>query len=268
MRFGFVCFGQILRLEWGNEKVFRISSVLKLAAGAAFFFAGAISAAQAMSVTPIHVEMASAGNNSRTQVTVHNNGKDPLPVETALERLTLDENGNRKTAKAGDDFLVFPPQAIIPAGGTQVFRLQWVGEPMLAQSQSYMMSVSQVPVKLPKGQSKLQVVMSFGVVINVAPPQAQPALKVVGSGLTTDGKGKRRPFVTVENPTKFHALLPDGKLSLAGPGWQHTLSQTEMREKLGIGLVQPGKRRRFVLPLDLPANVSSVQASLDYRRKN
>ena len=236
-------------------------------AAATFFIAGALSAAHAMSVTPIHVEMASTGNTSRTQVTVHNNSKDAMPVETGLERMSLDENGNRKLVKAGDEFLVFPPQAIIPPGGTQVFRLQWVGEPMLGQSQSYMLSVSQVPVKLPQGQSKLQVVMSFGVVVNVAPPQAAPSLKVVGSGLTTDSKGQRRAFVTVENPTKFHALLPDGKLSLAGTGWQHTLTSTEMREKLGIGLVQPGKRRKFVVPLDLPASVTTVQASLDYNPK-
>ncbi len=245
-----------------------LSFWFRIAASFAFLLPGVFSAAQAMSVTPIHVEMISAGSTSRNQVTVHNNGKDPLPVETGLERMALDENGNRKMVKAGDEFLVFPPQAIIPPGGTQVFRLQWVGEPMLAQSQSYMLSVSQVPVKLPQGQSKLQVVMSFGVVVNVAPPQAAPSLKVVGSGLTTDAKGHRRAFVTVENPTKFHALLPDGKLSLAGPGWQHTLSSTEMREKLGIGLVQPGKRRRFVLPIDLPASVGSVQASLDYRGKS
>jgi fimbrial chaperone protein len=245
----------------------RFTSITAAVASAITFISGSISAAHAMSVTPIHVEMVSAGNTSRTQVTVHNNSKDAMPVETGLERMTLDENGNRKLVKAGDEFLVFPPQAIIPPGGTQVFRLQWVGEPMLGQSQSYMLSVSQVPVRLPQGQSKLQVVMSFGVVVNVAPPQAAPSLKLVGSGLTTDSKGHRRPFVTVENPTKFHALLPDGKLSLAGAGWQHTLTSTEMREKLGIGLVQPGKRRKFVLPLDLPANVTTVQANLDYAPK-
>lgn len=218
-------------------------------------------------MTPIHVEMASVGSASRTQITVVNDGKEPMPVETTLGHLTLNENGERTITKAGDEFLVFPPQAMIPPGGTQVFRLQWVGDPTLAQSKSYMLNVSQVPVKLPKGQSKLQVVMSFGVVINVAAHQAVPALKVVGTGMTTDKQGKRRAVVTVENSSKHHALLPDGRLSLSGAGWSHTLNQTEMREKIGIGLVQPGKRRKFVMPVDLPASVSSVQANLDYRPK-
>jgi len=228
---------------------------------------GLIGPAAAMSVTPIHVEMTSAGGQSRNQVTVTNTGKTPMPVETTLERLQLDEEGNRKTTKAGDDFLVFPPQAIIPPGGTQVFRLQWVGEPTIAQSQSYVFSVSQVPVQFPKGQSKVQVVMSFGVVVNVGPTQGTPSLKVVGSGITTDKKGKRRAFVTVENPTKTHALLPEGKLSLSGNGWSQNLNSAEIREKLGIGLVQPGKKRRFVVPLDVPNNVTTVQVSLDYSPK-
>ena len=215
---------------------------------------------------PIHVEMKSVGGPSRSQVTVTNTGTAPLPVETALEKLLLDEDGKRKMSKAGEEFLVFPPQAIIPPGGTQVFRLQWVGEPQLAQSQSYIFSVSQVPVQFPKGQSKVQVVMSFGVIINVAPTDGAPALKVVGSGLIND-KGKRRAYVTVENPTKTHALLPEGKLSLTGEGWSQSLTQAEIREKIGIGLVQPGKRRKFVIPLDVPASVSSVQANLDYKPK-
>ena len=243
------------------------SKLLPAAAAAMVLACGAADTANAMSVTPVHVEMTSVGGASRNQVTVTNPGKVPMPVETLLEKLQVDENGDRTTSKAGDDFLVFPPQAMIPPGGTQVFRLQWVGEPMLDQSQSYMFSVTQVPVKLQPGESKLQMVMSFGVVINVAAAQASPSLKVVGTALTNDKQGKRRAVVTVENPTRSHALLPDGKLSLAGNGWSHTFNSSEIREKIGIGLVQPGKRRKFVMPVDIPVNVASVQATLDYRPK-
>ncbi len=223
--------------------------------------------ADAMSVTPIQVEMLSVGG-PRAQVTVNNDAKEPLPVEIVIEKLTLDENGGRKLAKAGDDFAVFPPQAMIAPGASQVFRLQWLGDPQLTESQSFMMSVNQVPVKLPKGQSAVQVVMSFGVVVNVAPPQGTPSLKVVGSGVETDRKtGKRHPTITVENPTRIHALLPQGTINISGGGWSKSMSATELSEKVGIGLVQPGKKRKFILPVDLPANVSNVQASLDFKPK-
>lgn len=245
-------------------KLFRsLVSTLALGSVAATFSAPA----DAMSVTPIQVEMLSTGGQ-RAQVTVNNDAQEPLPVEIVIEKLALDENGGRKLAKSGEDFVVFPPQAIIAPGSSQVFRLQWVGEPQIAESQSFMISVNQVPVKLPKGQSAVQVVMSFGVVVNVAPPQGSPSLKIVGTGVETDKKtGKRHPTITVENPTKVHALLPQGTISLSGGGWSKSMGPTELSEKVGIGLVQPGRKRKFILPVDLPADVSSVQASLDFKPK-
>jgi fimbrial chaperone protein len=224
--------------------------------------------ARAMDVTPIQVEMASAGKLSRAQVTVHNTGDAPMPVESKLENMKLDANGVRKLSPAGEDFLVFPPQAMIPPGGAQVFRLQWVGDPALAKSQSYMFTVSQVPVKFPKGSSKVQVVMGFGVVIDVAAAGVTPNLTVVSSKLAKDKKGNQRAVLTVENPTATHALLPNASISLSGEGWSKTLSATQLRDTIGIGLVQPGMRRRFVLPGAVPASVTNLQVSLDYHPKH
>jgi fimbrial chaperone protein len=220
-----------------------------------------------MSVTPIHVEMTSAGSGGRAQVTVTNDGTTPLPVEAAVQKLILAEDGAQQLAKGGDDFLVFPPQALIPPGASQVFRVQWVGEPVIAESESFMLSMNQIPVKLPEGQSAVQVVMSFGVVINVAPPQGTPALALVAAGIAKSKDGKRHPTITVENSSKIHALLPQSTIQVSGGGWSHAFSPLELREKVGIGLVQPGKRRRFVLPVDLPDGVTSVQASLDFKPK-
>lgn len=226
----------------------------------------AAASAQAMSVRPIQIEMLSVGG-TRPQFSVDNDSKEPLPVEIVIQKLTLDENGGRKLSKANDKFLVFPPQALIQPGSTQVFRLQWVGEPQIAQSESYMLSVNQIPVKLPAGKSAVQIVMSFGVVVNVAPPAGLPALKLVGTGTTTDKSGKRFPTITVENTSKTHALLPQAIIKLSGGSWAYTMSASEISQKVGIGLVQPGAKRKFTLPVDLPAGVSSVQATMDFNSK-
>jgi len=248
-----------------NTPIARIITSLSLLLAPAIYLAGAPAAA--MSVTPIHVEMTSAGSGGRAQVTVTNDGADPLPVEAVIQRMSVSEDGTQKLAKAGEDFLVFPPQALIPAGGSQVFRVQWVGEPMITQSESFMLSMNQIPVKLPAGQSAVQVVTSFGVVINVAPPQGAPALTLVGTGVAKSKDGKRHPTITVENPTNIHALLPQSTIRLSGDGWSYDLQPLELSEKVGIGLVQPGHKRRFVLPVELPVEVTSVQASLDFKPK-
>ena len=250
----------------------RVAATL-LARVAAALAVGALAAllsplsASAMSVSPIHVEMATVGNTSRAQIVVANDGTEPLPVEASLDAIALDEAGNAKHSQAGEQFLVFPPQALIPPGGTQVFRVQWVGEPDLQKSESYMLSLTQIPVKLPKGQSAVQVVMSFGVMINVAPAEGQPQMSLVSTGVVKGKDGKRHPVITVANSSNVHGLLERSIIHLSGAGWQASYQGEEISQKIGIGLVQPGHKRKFVLPDVLPAGVDSIQATLDYKQK-
>jgi hypothetical protein len=35
---------------------------------------------------------------------------------------------------------------------------------------------------------------------------------------------------------------------------------------MGVGLIQPGKTRRFLLPVDMPAGVTKITASIDYKQ--
>ncbi len=221
------------------------------------------SAARAVTVSPMQVEMTSAGSRNHATVAVVNNSTLPLPIEAVIQRMSLDENGKAQTAKASDDFLVMPPQVLIAPGATQNFRIQWLGEPMIDTSQSFYIFFNQVPLKPSPGQSAVQVVMSMGVMVNVAPPQGSPQLQVVETGITTDAKGKRHPTVTVQNPTRIHALLPQSTIRLTSGNWSQTLQSGLLSEQIGTGLVQPGQRRRFVLPVDLPQGVTSVQASID-----
>ena len=104
--------------------------------------------AAATSVSPIQVEMASAGSASRTQVKVTNSGQTPLALEASVKRMDLDEGGNQTLSRAGDEFLIFPPQAMVAPGVTQVFRVEWVGAPDLPESQSFLLSLSQIPLTI------------------------------------------------------------------------------------------------------------------------
>ena len=180
--------------------------------------------------------------------------------------MNLDENGERKLSNGGEDLLVFPPQAVVPAGGTQVFRVQWAGEPMLDKSKSYLLSITQVPVKLAPTQSSVQVVVSFGVVVNVAPPQGSPALKLIATGVVTDKQGERHP----RSPSRINA----------GPRVIAECDHTTIRWKLvadfdaghdqypdrhrarATGKAPPGD-----VSVDLPADVKTIQASVEMTTK-
>lgn len=223
--------------------------------------------AAAMSLSPTQVEMTSVGKTSQARIVVVNNSAQPLPVEAVVKRANLTEAGLAQASEASDEFLVMPPQAMIPPGGSQVFRIQWLGEPLLAASQSYMLFMNQIPVKFAKTDSRLQVVFSMAAMINVAPPQGEPALRVVEAGVVVDAAGNRRPKLTVENTSNVHALLPRSTIRLAGGSWSETLTPGLLSQSIGIGLVQPGRRRTFILPGRVPPGVSRLQADLDTKRR-
>jgi P pilus assembly chaperone PapD len=222
--------------------------------------------AAAMSVTPIVLDMSTAGAGNHSQISVVNDGAKPLPVEIVVSRIELDEKGEMSSKPAGDEFLIFPPQALVAAGATQNFRIQWVGEPQIKTSQSYVFSVNQVPVKMPEGKSGVQVVFNFATIVNIAPPGGKAGIEFVKAGVGKDDKGKTRPEVTVKNPGNVHAKLTDATIKLSAGSWSQTLAPEQLRQSMGVGLVQPGKTRWFILPADLPEGVTQVTASIEYKQ--
>lgn len=238
-------------------------SMVRLAILAVLALGARASDALAVTVAPMQIEMVSTGGRSHATVSVVNNSDQPLPIEVVASRMSMDESGNPKMSKASDEFLLMPPQAMIPPRATQNFRIQWLGEPVLQSSQSFYIFFNQVPLKSPPGKAAVQVVMSMGVMVNVAPPHGRADLRVVGTGIATDAHGKRHPMIIVQNHSNVHGLLPQGTVHLAAGNWTETLPPGLLSETIGSGLVQPGKRRKFVLPVDVPQGVTSVRASLE-----
>jgi fimbrial chaperone protein len=226
--------------------------------------ATAIQTCSAMTVTPMQIEMSSTGRQSRGVITVVNDSELPLPVEIVIKKANLDQHGIPQLSNASDNFLVMPPQALIAPGATQNFRVQWLGEPLLEKSESFFFYVNQIPVKLSGRRHDVQLVFSVGVMVNVAPPSGAPALAVVGTSVATDRSGRRYPAITVENPSNVHALFPQSTIQLSSGDWSDSISSGELAQFIGIGLVQPGHRRRFVLPVLLPPGASSVQCKLEF----
>ncbi len=224
-----------------------------------------VASAKAMSVTPIVIDMSTAGNTRTAQISVVNDGAKPLPVEIVVSQIELDEKGEMTSKAAGDEFLIFPPQAMVPAGATQNFRIQWVGDPAIKTSQSYIFSVNQVPVKMPEGKSGVQVVFNFATIVNISPPGGSSSISLVSTGVGKDDKGKTRPEVTVKNPGNVHAKLTEATIKLSAGSWSETLTPEKLRQSMGVGLVQPGKTRKFMLPADLPDGVTQVTASIEYK---
>ena len=116
-----------------------------------------IAEAKAMTVQPVVVNLTSQGSGMSQVVKVENTFATRLPVELQIEELRFDGETLVNTHADPGDLLVFPPQAFIEPGQTQTFRIQYVGDPELAKSKHYYVTVAQLPVQLPEGQSAIQI---------------------------------------------------------------------------------------------------------------
>ncbi len=230
---------------------------------ALFLSAAASNAASALGVTPLVIELSSGSSNRSAQIIVNNDGASDTPVELKIYRVDLDESGAQHLASAASDFVVFPPMRLIPPHGKQVFKVEWARAP-LTKSQTYSFIVAQPPVQMPGAQSGVQIDFKFEVIINVAPPSGTRTLDLVASTVTMD-KGKRYASLLLSNSGNVHAFLRDASVTLRSGSWSRTLSSYDVQQLIGLGLVQPGKKRRITLPLELPADATQVAAEVSYR---
>ncbi len=244
----------------------RIKRILTSAA-----FAAAIVLPQqlavAMTVQPVIINLKQSGNGMTQIITVENTFATPLPVELRVQSLEFDQNGVKETGKDPGDLLIFPPQALIQPGQTQSFRVQYVGDPELKTSKHYYVTVAQLPVKLPAGQSAIQILYNFQVLVSIAPSGSKPAIKVQTAEIGHNDKGKPIPVVTLSNASAAYGYLSEGRLrivekDIAGKEvFRRTLSGPETQQTIGFGLVGANQTRRMSLPIELPVDGGSVDVS-------
>ena len=226
-----------------------------------------VQSALAMTVQPVVVDLQTAGRSMSQVITVENTFAAPLPVELTVQELELTGDGVKLTGKDPGDLLVFPPQALIQPGQTQTFRIQYVGDPELARSKHYYITVAQLPVKLPEGQSAIQILYNFQVLVSVSPSGMKPAIEVAGASIGQNPEGKPVPVIEVSNASSAHGYLSGGRLRIVekdGAGkevFRRTMTGPEIQQTLGFGLIGGGQKRRVTVPVELPSATGTVEAS-------
>ncbi|MGB3625038.1 MAG: fimbria/pilus periplasmic chaperone [Henriciella sp.] len=224
--------------------------------------------AHAARVTPMVVNLDESGSGATARIEVANTEDIQLPMEARVYRGDISEEGKLTLAPADEDFLVFPPQAVIQPYRQQVFRVQYLGDEPLAQSEIYYLALKQVPVELEPGASRIQLIMNFNVLINVVPDgvAAQPAVDWIRPATVDERDGLE---VRVENTgTKFFAAgrnqwTIEGETPDGAP-YSSTIEPDAIGELIGYGIVPPGKARIFFIPTDRAVNAES--ASIEFGR--
>lgn len=229
-----------------------------------------ITPAIAMRVSPMVVEMESRGSNAVARIEVQNINPGNLAFQTRIFRMEIDKDGKISETPADDQFLVFPPQGVLPAGGRQVVRLQWVGDPELAVSQGYYVSVEQLPVAFAPGSTdsvgaQVQILYNMRALVIVAPPNAKPEVKagevkqVVYQPPALPGAAELPPMqdgveITLRNSGRRHAMMANFGWQLEGTDtkgkWLRVdVSPEELTRAVGTGYVPAQGERIFRLPI-------------------
>ena len=226
-----------------------------LATLAAVLLVGAPFAAKALLVQPIVVEMATMGAGSTAAFEVVNDRNSTVTVEIGTEELQVPASGPVSTVpNDGSEFLIFPPQAVIPAGGRQVFRVRWVGEPDLEKTKLYMFTTAELPVGLPEGETGVELYYAVQSIVSVTPPGAVPSISIPTVERGENAAGEPGLWMTFNNTGRAHAYVGQGQIALSSSsGWNRSFTADVVGAAFGLGLVPAkGARRMFIAVSDLP----------------
>ena len=228
-------------------------------------------------VTPMVVEMTPTGRSSLARIEVANTDGRDIPMEIRMYRGRIAENGELTLEPADDRFAACPPQVVVSPNGRQVFRIQFIPNGPMTESEIYYASISQLPVELEEESgSRIQMLMRFNVLVNVVPEgtTARPAVESVRwvdreiplSPEAPEGSTPvRERGLEVRIVNRGNRYFPAGRI-----GWQvngvdqagapvtESFEANVMSEKIGIGIVAPGSARVFFLPMERQLRDPSV----------
>ena len=162
-----------------------------------------LSGAQAAQrVYPLVFELAPFGSDAQTSLWIENSGQTPTSVEIVVNSVSMTEDGTESWTPADEDFLIFPPLAVVQPGGTQKVAVQYVGDPDLKASRAFRVSVRQVPVDLSgSGTVGVAVAVNFNTLANVVP--AGVAAELQPRSLTPQAEEGKWEIVLENTGTRF-----------------------------------------------------------------
>ena len=238
---------------------------LQMAVLIALVFAPSL--AEAARVSPMIVEIEPGGRNSVARIELTNDGERNIPFEVRMMLGEISEDGKLTMTPADDRFLVFPAQSIVESNSQQVFRIQYVGEPELAESEIYYMSIQQVPVALEGEDSQVQVVVNYNVLVNVVPDgsTARADVESIEAVVQDDVPGIRLRL-TNTGTRYFLAGLAEWTISATaedGSEYNVNYKKEEMTRKVGVGVVGPGRARILFVPTEKPLVQDTIRVEVN-----
>lgn len=234
-----------------------------IALGAASILAGTVvfsaQSASGQRVEPMRFELQTVGSGAQTTLRVTNTRTFPITIEAVPSLLSIDEEGAETLASADDDFLIFPPQAVIEPGQTQSFRVRYLGDGTLEASRAYRIGMNQLPIDMREdGESGVAVTVNFATLANVVPHDAESELAVETIALAEGGKWR----ILVANTGNRYARMSDLDLIFSQDDQKKAVDSKETKGWFDNNLVLPGQRIYVTMPAPKGFDPARTQMAL------
>lgn len=213
------------------------------------------------------MDMRYTGLQSNAGLSVINDRNRPMTVEVTLSRIDLPDDGAPVfTEIEPDDFLIFPSVATIPANGTQVFRVRWVGESR-AEGELYAFTTTELPVEVEaENTAALQLLYAIQTIVGIAPAGAQPDLSAESAVRAENADGVKGVRILFANTGNSHGQVVGGNIAVSSGSWTHRFTAEEVAKGVGLGLVRANGKRWMFLPLDSVPATGDLTVTAEFRR--
>jgi len=200
--------------------------------------------ASALQMTPLSVVLKPSGGGAKQTFRVTNESNKPVAVQFSVT--TRQQVNNKEVRRPADNqFMIYPPQTIIPARTTQKVRIEWLGKGNIPREQAYRLIAEQVHVSLTKQkQSGINMLMTLVNGLYVQPNGTRSKVQV--KSVQRHGN---RLAVTLSNTGTRHQLMNYATLSLRNGGKVITLKGNRNLQGLDGNNVLAGSTKRFLIPL-------------------
>jgi fimbrial chaperone protein len=203
--------------------------------------------ADAFRLSPMRYVLEPSGSGAEITLRLENTFAVDLPVEVEVYKRTVDEAGKELRTSGEADFLVFPPQSLVPVGAEQAFRVRYIGPQNITDMQSYVVVVRQLSIRDPQAGSGVEVMLALGTAAYVSPPGAEANLSI---SLADESSTSGKATVWVQNAGNAYGYVDRFDIALtSADGASVTVPSSAFATDLESPLIMPGSRRKLEVPV-------------------
>ncbi len=218
--------------------------------------------ASALQMNPLSVVLKPSGGGTKQSFKVTNESDKPIAVQFSVMTRQQPNLTSKELRKPADnDFMIYPPQTIIPARSTQKVRIEWLGARQIPREQTYRLIAEQVFVSLEEKEATgVKMLMTLVGALYVQPKGIKSNVQV--KAVQQQGN---KLAVTLTNSGNRHQLMKHATLTLKNGGKIISLKGRQL-EGLDGNNVLGGASQRFLIPVPQGYTNGRWVASIQYPR--